>query len=177
MCHYNTYFGSNQWSFMDGFSSYYQILMALEDMEKNSFITIWGTYYYRVMQFGLKSVRTTCQRATTMLFHDIMHQDIKVYVVDMIVKSRDRGDHLETLKIFFERIKKFKLRLNPKKWTFGVTFGKLLGYMVNKRGIEANLNKIRGFMDKLQYISRFIAILTEICESIFQFLRKSQPIV
>ena len=49
--------------------------------------------------------------------------------------------------------------------------------MVNERGIEANLNKIKGFMDKLQYISRFIAILTDICESIFQFLRKSQPIV
>ena len=89
---------------MDGFSSYYQILMALEDMEKNSFFTMWGTYYYRVMQFGLKSVGATCQRTTTMLFHDIMHRDIKVYVVDMIVKSRDRGDHLETLTIFFEKI-------------------------------------------------------------------------
>ena len=162
---------------MDGFSSYYQILMALEDMESYSFITMWGTYYYRVMQFGLKSVEAAYQRATAMLFHDIMHRDIKVYVVDMIVKSRDRWDHLETLKIFFQRIKKFKLRLNPKKWTFRVTFGKLLGYMVNEIGIEANLNKIRRFMDKLQYISRFIAILTNICESIFQFLRKSQPIV
>ena len=36
-------------SFMDGFSSYNQILMAPEDREKTSFITEWGTYYYRVM--------------------------------------------------------------------------------------------------------------------------------
>ena len=36
-------------SFMDGFSRYSQILMALEDMEKTSFITEWGTYCNRVM--------------------------------------------------------------------------------------------------------------------------------
>ncbi|RVW66758.1 hypothetical protein CK203_066141 [Vitis vinifera] len=33
------------------------------------------------------------------------------------------------LERFFERIRKFRLRLNPKKCTFGVTSGKLLGHM------------------------------------------------
>ena len=46
-------------SFMDGFSGYNQILMALEDMEKTYFITEWGTYYYRVMPFGLKNAGAT----------------------------------------------------------------------------------------------------------------------
>ena len=41
--------------FMDGFSSYNQIVMALEDREKTSFIIEWGTYCYRVMAFGLKN--------------------------------------------------------------------------------------------------------------------------
>ena len=73
---------------------------------------------------------------------------------------------------FFEMIKQLRLRLNPNKCTFGVTSGKLLGYIVNERGIEANLDKIiaildmpasrteretRGFLGRLQYISRFIA--------------------
>ena len=46
-------------SFMDGFSSYNQILMAPTDMEKIPFITEWGTYYYRVMPFGLKNAGAT----------------------------------------------------------------------------------------------------------------------
>ena len=46
-------------SFMDGFSSYNQIMMASEDREKTSFITKWGTYCYRVMSFGLKNVGAT----------------------------------------------------------------------------------------------------------------------
>ena len=46
-------------SFMDGFSGYNQIKMALEDMEKTSFITPWGTYCYKVMPFDLKNVGAT----------------------------------------------------------------------------------------------------------------------
>ena len=48
-------------SFMDGFSRYNQIKMALEDMEKTSFITSWGTYCYKVMPFGLKNASATYQ--------------------------------------------------------------------------------------------------------------------
>ena len=42
-------------SFMDGFSRYNKILMAPKDMENIAFITEWGTYYYKVMPFGLKN--------------------------------------------------------------------------------------------------------------------------
>ncbi|KAL6340805.1 hypothetical protein AAG906_031915 [Vitis piasezkii] len=59
----------------------------------------------------------------------MMHRDVEVYVDDMIVKSRDRSDHLAALKRFLERIRQFRLRLNPKKCTFGATSEKLLGYI------------------------------------------------
>ncbi|RVW32549.1 hypothetical protein CK203_093758 [Vitis vinifera] len=62
----------------------------------------------------------------------MMPRDIEVYVDDMLVKSRDRIDHLAALERFFERIRQFRLRLNPKKCTFGVTSGKLLGYMCQR---------------------------------------------
>ena len=80
-------------SFMDGFSSYNQIMMAPEDREKTSFITEWGTYCYRVMPFGLKIAGATYKREATTPFHDMMHRDVEDYVDDMIVKSRDRADH------------------------------------------------------------------------------------
>ena len=179
-------------SFMDGFSGYNQILMVLEDMEKTFFITEWGSYCYRVMPFGLKNAGATYQRAATTLFHDMMHKDVEVYVDDMIVKSQGGADHLAALQRFFERIRQFRLRLNPKKCSFGVTSGKLLGHIVSERGIEVDPEKtkaildmpaprtekeIRGFLGRLQYISRFIARLTDICEPIFRLLRKNQPTV
>ena len=144
------------------------------------------------MPFGLKNAGATYKRAATTLFHDMMHRDVKVYVDDMIVNSRDRVDHLVALQSFFKRIRWFRLRLNPKKCTFRVTSGKLLGHIVSEQGIEVNPEKsraildmpaprtekeIRGFLSRLQYISHFIAKLINICEPIFHFLRKNQPTV
>ena len=46
-------------SFIDGFSDYNQIRMASEDMEKTIFLTMWGTFCYKVMPFGLKNAGET----------------------------------------------------------------------------------------------------------------------
>ncbi|RVW84676.1 Transposon Ty3-I Gag-Pol polyprotein [Vitis vinifera] len=148
--------GHSMLSFMDGFSGYNQILMAPEDMEKTAFITEWGTYCYRVMPFGLKNAGATYQRAATTLFHDMMHRDVEVYVNDMIVKSRGRADHLDALERFFERIRKFRLRLNPKKCTFGVTSGKLLGHMIDDSGKERAIYYLSKRM--LEYEVKYVMI-------------------
>ena len=89
--------GHSMLSFMGGFSEYNHIMIAPENMEKTSFITEWGTYFYRFMPFRLNNAGATYQRAATTLFHDMMHRDVKVYVDDMIVKSRDRADDLVAL--------------------------------------------------------------------------------
>ncbi|KAA3465100.1 RNA-directed DNA polymerase-like protein [Gossypium australe] len=67
-------------SFMDGFSGYNQMKMHLEDMEKTTIVTMWGTFCYKVMPFGLKNARVTYQRAMVILFHDMMLKEIEVYV-------------------------------------------------------------------------------------------------
>ena len=82
------------------------------------------------MPFGLKNAGATYQHATTTLSHDLIHKEVEVYVDDMIVKSKDHEGHIPALRKFFERIQFHKLQLNPKKCTFSVTSGKLLGFMV-----------------------------------------------
>jgi hypothetical protein len=126
------------------------------------------------MPFGLKNVDATYQRMVTALRHDMVHKEVEVYVDDMIVKPVTRDEHITNLRKFFERIKKYKLRLNPNNCTFEVIAGKLLGHMVSRRGIEVDPIKIksilkmpspktekeiRGFLGRLKYISRFIARL------------------
>uniref|UniRef100_A0A2N9I313 Integrase catalytic domain-containing protein n=1 Tax=Fagus sylvatica TaxID=28930 RepID=A0A2N9I313_FAGSY len=154
-------------SFMDGFSGYNQIKMAEEDKSKTAFVTHWGTFVYDVMPFGLKNAGATYQRAMVTLFHDMIHHEIEVYVDDMIAK------------------------LNPNKCAFGVTSGKLLGFIVSGRGIEIDPAKvqairsmpapktekeIRSFLGRINYIARFIAQLTATCEPLFKLLRKDVKI-
>ncbi|RVW68307.1 Retrovirus-related Pol polyprotein from transposon 17.6 [Vitis vinifera] len=107
-----------------------------------------------------KNAGATYQRAATTLFHDMMHRDVEVYVDDMIVKSRDRSDHLAALKS--ER----SIEVDPDK------IRAILDMPAPRTERE-----VRGFLGRLQYISRFIGRLTDICEPIFRLLRKSQPTV
>ena len=116
-------------------------------MDKTSFITPWGTYCYKVMPFGLKNAGAIYQHADTTLLHDLIHKEVEVYVDDMIVMSKDHERHIPALRKFFERIWFYKLQLNPKKCTFGVTSGKLLGFMVSQRGIEVDLDKIKAIIE------------------------------
>ena len=60
-------------SFMNGFSRYNQIKMALKDMTNTTFTTKWGVYCYMVMPFGFKNVGVTYQRMATTLLHDMTH--------------------------------------------------------------------------------------------------------
>jgi len=126
---------------MDGFSGYNQIKMVPEDMEKTTFVTLWGTFYYKVMSFGLKNTVATYQWAMVALFHDMMHREIEVYVDDMITKSKTEKEHLVNLRKLFERLRKYQLRLNPAKCTFGVKLGKLLGFIISQKRIEVDLEK------------------------------------
>ncbi|KAA3473065.1 RNA-directed DNA polymerase (Reverse transcriptase), Ribonuclease H-like protein [Gossypium australe] len=179
--------GYSLFSFMDGFLGYNQIKMHPDDMRKTTFITLWGTFYYKVMPFGLKNAGATYQRAMVTLFHNMMHKEIEVYVDVMIAKSRTEKEHNEVLKKLFLRLRKFQLKLIPEKCTFGARSGKLLGFVVSERGIEVDSNKVkeiqelppphtqkevRGFLARLNYITRFISQLTEKCDPIFRLLKK-----
>ena len=137
-------------SFMDGFSGYNQIKMAPRDMTKTTFTMEWGIYCYIVMPFGLKNASATYQRMATALLHDIMHNEVEMYVDDMIVKANNREGHIVNLRKFFERIKEYRLRLNPQKCTFGITTRKLLGFLVSVRGIEDDPSMIKAILEMLQ---------------------------
>ncbi|KAG8503896.1 hypothetical protein CXB51_001830 [Gossypium anomalum] len=139
--------GYSLFSFMDGFSGYNQIKLHPEDMDKTTFITLWGTFCYKVMPFGLKNAGATYQRAMVTLSHDMMHKEIKVYVNDMIAKSRTEEEHIEVLRKLFLRLRKFQLKLNSAKYTFGARSGKLLGFVVSEKGIEVNSDKVRAIRD------------------------------
>ena len=61
---------------------------------------------------------------------------------DMLIKSKTAVDHVAHLANTFTVLRRYWMKLNPLKCTFGVASEKFLGFMVNHRGIEANLEKI-----------------------------------
>jgi hypothetical protein len=61
-------------------------------------------------------------------------RNIKAYIDDIVVKLKRRGDLLDDLQETFDNLYKYKMMLNPKKYVFDVSSGKLVGYMVSSRG-------------------------------------------
>jgi hypothetical protein len=59
-----------------------------------------------------------------------------------VVKSKKQVDLLDDLNETFDNLRKYKMMLNPKKCVFGVSSGKLLGYMLSSRGVDANPKKV-----------------------------------
>ena len=89
-------------------------------------------------------------------------------------------------------MRKYNMKLNPEKCSFGVTSGKFLGYLVSQRGIEAHPNQVTAILQitsprnakdvqkltgRVAALNRFISRSSDKCHSFFQVLRKNQKFV
>ena len=124
--------GDKLLSFMDKFSGYNQILIDKNDQEKTSFVTSQRLYCCKVMPFGLKNAGATYQRLVNCMFSHQIGRNVEVYVDDMLVKSKDKANHLDDLKETFSTLRKYNMKLNPAKCVFVVASGKFLGFIVSQ---------------------------------------------
>jgi hypothetical protein len=118
-------------------------------MKKIAFITSFGIFCYTKMTFGLKNGRVTYQKCIQIILKAQIGRNIETYIDDIVVKSKKQGDMLDDLKETFDNLRKYKMMINPKKYVFGVSLGKLLSYMVSSRGINANPKKVEA-IEQLQ---------------------------
>ena len=179
--------GHLQMSFLDAFQGYHQIPLAIDDQEKTTFVTPVGNYHYKVMPFGLKNAGLTYQRMMTRMFELQMGKSIEIYIDGMVVKSKLVSDHVRDLGDIFGILRKYRLRLNASKCSFGVGSEKFLGYMVIHRGIEVSRDQIRAInnmqpprnpkeVQKLTgmivALNRFISRSADRCRPFFLLLNK-----
>jgi len=77
----------------------------------------------------------------------VMGRNVQAYVDDMVVTSVEERQDQEDLAELFVTINKYQLKLNPEKCVFGVKVEKFLGFLLTKRGIEANLDKCQAIIN------------------------------
>ena len=99
------------------------------------------------MSFRLKNARAMYQRLVNQIFSKQIGRNIRVYVDDMLVKSKEAKSHLDNLQEIFDTLRKYRMKLNLAKCVFGVSLGKFLGFMVSQQGIEANPEKVKAILD------------------------------
>ena len=156
------------------------------------------------MPFGLKNAGTTYQRCMQQSFAnqiDPLDQPdrverpkptITVYVDDIVVKTAQACDLIANLAATFVNLRRFNIKLNPKKCVFVVSKGKLLGYIVSEHGIEANPKKITAISNMgpirnikevqrltscLAALSRFISRLSEWGMPLYKLLKRMDAFI
>jgi hypothetical protein len=137
--------GCKMMALLDCFSGYYQIWFCREDEEKTSFITPFGTYCYLRMPERLCNAGPTFCRMPKAALKDKAHRNMLSYVDDIVVASKNKTTYISDLAETFSNMLD-RLKLNPEKYVFGVTRGKVLGCLVSMKGIEANPDKIRAIL-------------------------------
>jgi hypothetical protein len=112
---------------------------------------------------------------------------VEAYVDDVVIKIENSENFIEDLQLVFNSLRLYRWKLNPEKCVFGVPVGKLLGFIVSHRGIEANLEKVEAIMRMeaprsqknvqrltgcMAALSRFISRLDEKGMPFYKLLKK-----
>jgi hypothetical protein len=100
---------------------------------------------------------------------------MEIYIDDVVVRSTSTQGHIEDLCQVLEQTRRFGLKMNPKKCTFGVTAGQFLGFLVHERGIDIGTRsqeavrtmtpqttkkELQQLINKINLIRRFISIIS-----------------
>ncbi|GJW08965.1 reverse transcriptase domain-containing protein [Tanacetum coccineum] len=129
--------------FLDGFSSYFQILIDPNDQEKTTFTCPYGTFAYRRMPFGLCNAPGTFQRCMMAIFHDMIEKTMEVFMDDSSVRQWTEAEsnytttEKEMLAVVYA-FEKFRSYLIMNK-SVVYTDHSALKYLFNKKDAKARL--------------------------------------
>ena len=181
--------GHDSLCFLDAYSGYHQIKMAEKDQDATAFITPYGPFCFNTMPFRLKNAGATYQRKIQTCLATQIGKTVEVYIDDVVVKTKHVETLVEYFRVTFENLRAYDIKLNPEKCIFGVPAGKLLGFIVSSRGIDANPAKIRALsqldipknLKQIQKLtgcvaalSRFISRLGEKALPLYRLLRHTE---
>jgi hypothetical protein len=123
--------------------------MAKKDASKTAFICpgFIGLFEWVVMTFGLKNVGATYQRAMNLIFHELLGNTVEVYIDDIVVKSAEFSSHIADLRKVFDKMRRYGLKMNPRKCVFRVSVDKFLGFIIHEHGIEIDPDRIKSIQN------------------------------
>ena len=136
---------------MYAYSGYNQIRMDPLDASKTAFMTNTKNYHYEVMSFGLRNAGATFQRQMDSMFVAQIGRNLEVYIDDLVVKTPENAAHTTDLDEIFLQVRKFNMRLNPAKCTFGVQAGKFLTHQSRHRGQPRQMSSHHQHEKSLQH--------------------------
>ena len=113
--------------FLDAYSEYHQIKMAEKDQAAMAFITPYGPFCFNTMPFGHKNAGATYQRMIQTCLATQIGKIVEAYVEDVDVTTKHVETLVDDLRVTFDNLRAYDIKLNPEKMCFRRTSRKALG--------------------------------------------------
>jgi hypothetical protein len=127
---------------IDFSDAYEQVHIKPEDVLKNAFATIYGTYASHVMVQGDCNAPATFQWLMTHVFRNYLNIFVHVYLDNVFIFSDTIEDHEEHLAHIFEKIREHDFFLKKEKCKLYAKKVDCLGHIVDHKGLHADANKM-----------------------------------
>lgn len=128
-------------------SGYYQVRIAEGDEQKTTCVTRYGAFEFLVMPFGLTNAPATFCTLMNQVFHDYLDKFVVVYLDDIVVYSSTLEEHLEHLRLVFEKLKENHLYVKKEKCLFAQRSIKFLGHVVEQGHIRMDMDKVKAIQE------------------------------
>ena len=134
--------GAKVFTTLDLRSGYYHIKLGKDSRAKTAFITPFGKYEFNMVPFSLAQAPAYFQALISKVLKGL-HKFAVTYLDDIIIFSKDEEEHLEHLRIIFQRLKEASLKLKRSKCDFMKTQIQYLGHLISSSGIQPLPEKLR----------------------------------
>lgn len=120
---------------------YWQVPLDEESVPLSAFVTPFGHFAWRVMPFGLRNAPATFSRLVNKLLRG-MDEFAAAYLDDILIFSNSWEEHLNHIRMVFQRIRQAGLTLNISKCVFGVAEVDYLGHHIGLGKVQPRENKV-----------------------------------
>ncbi|GKC15183.1 putative nucleotidyltransferase, ribonuclease H [Tanacetum coccineum] len=181
--------GSSVYSKIDLRSGYHQLRVREEDIPITAFRTRYGHYEFQVMPFGLTNAPAVFMDLMNRVCKPYLDKFVIVFIDDILIYSKTKGEHSEHLKIILDLLKKEKLYAKFSKCDFWLESVQFLGHVINREGVHVDPAKIeavknwpvpksptevRQFMGLAGYYRRFIEGFSLIAKPLTKLTQKNK---
>ena len=168
-------------------SGYYQLQEKEVDVPKTAFKNRYGHYEFLVMPFGLTNASAAFMDLMNRVFYPYLDQFVVVFIVDILVYSKDAQEHEHHLRIVLQILREKQLFAKLSKCDFWLKEVSFLGHIISAEGIRVDLVKIeavmnwkprqnvtemRSFLGLVGYYRRFIQGFLIIASSLTSYSEK-----